>query len=246
MYREITLPRQAELRTAGAGTERYHAVWVVVPAFNERPLIGETCRQLLLECANVVVVDDGSDDGTGTEARAAGAVVIRHALNLGQGAALQTGIDYCLSKGAPFVCTFDADGQHATSSIRDMFAALTETGADIAIGSRFAGVASNMPWGRRLLLKGAVAFTRIHSGLDVSDTHNGLRLMTAYAAERIQIEQPRMAHASEILRKIAKRGLSAVEVPTKIVYTGYSLQKGQSTFSAVKILIDLFYDAWAR
>ena len=97
------------------------------------------------------------------------------------------------------------------------------------------------PPSRRLLLKAALLFTKAHARLSVTDTHNGLRLFTRHAAELITIEQPGMAHASEILQKLGAAKLKFVEVPVKIDYTAYSRKKGQSGFDSVKILLDLIY-----
>jgi glycosyltransferase involved in cell wall biosynthesis len=192
----------------------------------------------------VVVVDDGSHDSTGERAAAAGAVVVRHCVNLGQGAALQTGIAFALGRGARYVCTFDADGQHDPATIAQMRAALEGGGAQVALGSRFTGKSIGMPPVRRAFLRCAVVVTRLMTRLPVSDTHNGLRLFTRAAAERIRIRQLGMAHASEILAEIAAHRLPFVEVPTTIVYTEYSKRKGQSLFNSVKIMLDLMYHAW--
>jgi glycosyltransferase involved in cell wall biosynthesis len=160
---------------------------------------------------------------------------------LGQGAALQTGIDYALAHGAGFVCTFDADGQHSPQAITDLLEGLDRSGAEIALGSRFLEMGASVPPLRRTLLRAALLFTRLHARVDVTDTHNGLRALTRRAAEAIRIEQPQMAHASEILQKIGIQKLAFVEVPVQIDYTGYSRKKGQSGFDSVKILLDLLY-----
>jgi polyprenyl-phospho-N-acetylgalactosaminyl synthase len=188
----------------------------------------------------VVVVDDGSSDATADQARAGGAVVIRHPFNLGQGAALQTGIDYALAHAAEFIVTFDADGQHRLSDISRLVEALVQERADFALGSRFLGQAPNLPPLRRLVLRAATAFTRLTTGLQMTDTHNGLRAMTRRGAAAIRLQQNRMAHASEWLSQIAASGLRYVERPVTIEYTAYSLAKGQTIADAVLILLDLF------
>jgi glycosyltransferase involved in cell wall biosynthesis len=188
----------------------------------------------------VVLVDDGSPDTTADIARAAGATVIEHPFNLGQGAALQTGIEYGLTQGAAFIVTFDADGQHRVSEISRLTAALVEERADFALGSRFLGHAPNLPPLRRLMLRAATLFTRLATGLQVTDTHNGLRAMTRRGAAAIRLRQNRMAHASEFLSQIGASGLHYVERPVTIEYTAYSLAKGQNMRDAVLILLDLF------
>jgi polyprenyl-phospho-N-acetylgalactosaminyl synthase len=215
-------------------------MYVVIPAYNEGPVISRVVSEVKRAGYAVVVVDDGSSDATAEEARAAGAGVITHPFNLGQGAALQTGIDYAVAERAEVIVTFDADGQHRVSDIARLAEALVEERADFALGSRFLGQAPNLPPLRRLLLHAATAFTRLTTGLQVTDTHNGLRAMTRRAAAAIRLRQNRMAHASELLSQIAASGLRYVERPVTIEYTAYSLAKGQSLGDAVLILLDLF------
>jgi len=215
-------------------------MYVVIPAYNEGPVVSRVVSEVKRAGYAVVVVDDGSSDATAEEARAAGARVITHPFNLGQGAALQTGIDYAVAQGAEVIVTFDADGQHRVSDIARLAEALVQERADFALGSRFLGQAPNLPPLRRLLLRAATAFTRLTTGMQVTDTHNGLRAMTRRAAAAIRLRQNRMAHASELLSQIAASGLRYVERPVTIEYTAYSLAKGQSLSDAVLILLDLF------
>ena len=214
-------------------------VWVVIAAYNEARVIARVIADIRRRDYQIVVVDDGSADATGKIAAQAGAVVIRHPVNLGQGAALQTGLQYALGEGADFVVTFDADGQHRADDIAGLLAALTATDADFALGSRFLGSSIALPPARRLLLKAATLFTRVTSGLHVTDTHNGLRAMTRRGASRIALRQNRMAHASELLEQIARSGLPYVEVPVTIEYSAYSLAKGQKLSDSLSILVDL-------
>jgi glycosyltransferase involved in cell wall biosynthesis len=214
-------------------------IWVVIAAYNEASVIARVVGDVAGRGYHVVVVDDGSSDGTAERASAAAAVV-RHPINLGQGAALQTGVDYALRQGAEVVVTFDADGQHRAADIERLVAALRDARADFALGSRFLGHAVALSMARRLLLRAATVFTRLTTGLHLTDTHNGLRAMTRRGAEKIRLRQNRMAHASEILAQIAASGLPYVEVPVRIEYTAYSLAKGQRLGDALAILFDLF------
>ena len=216
------------------------SLWVVIAAYNEATVIAGVIAGVRAAGYPVVVVDDGSADGTADAAEAAGAVVVRHPINLGQGAGLQTGIDYALSAGAETIVTFDADGQHRVEDIAVLAAALVERNVDYALGSRFLGHTLNQPLARRITLKLAILFTRLTVGLRVTDTHNGLRAMTRRGAERIKLRQNRMAHASEILHQIAESRLTYVEVPVTIEYSAYSLAKGQKLSDALTILLDLF------
>lgn len=213
-------------------------VYIVVPAYNEGSAVYDVVRELRSQYANVVVVDDGSHDATSAEARRGGAIVLRHVLNRGQGAAIQTGIDFSVRSGADVVVTFDADGQHRVEDIERLVNALDKDNAEIAIGSRFLELQSNVPALRRLMLRIATRFMRITSGVALTDAHNGLRAMRRSAAERIHLTIDGMAHASEIVDQIYRLHLRVTEVPVVIHYSEYSLRKGQSSLAAFRIAFD--------
>lgn len=215
-------------------------VWIVIPAYNEGAVLGEVLKSVMRVYPNVVLVDDESADQTALIAKHAGAHVVRHPVNLGQGAALQTGFEYALAAGASHIVTFDADGQHDIADVGVMLERLQGSGADLALGSRFMGATIGMKRSRRWLLRAATAFTVATTGLKLSDCHNGLRVLTAHAARKLALRQNRMAHASEILGNIRRSGLSFIEVPVTISYTEYSRHKGQSFGDAFTICRDLF------
>jgi glycosyltransferase involved in cell wall biosynthesis len=221
-------------------------LWVVIAAMNEAGRVGPVLDELVPAVPHVVVVDDGSTDLTADEVLMRPAWLLRHPANLGQGAALQTGITYALSRGATHVVTFDADGQHAAADIRALVEALNEQGTDYALGSRFLGHAENMPVTRKLLLRLAIVFTRMLSGVSLSDTHNGIRAMTRRGAERIKITFNRMEHASEIIDQIAASGLKYVEVPVHVRYTADTLLKGQRGSAALGLGIRLLLNKVTR
>jgi len=214
-------------------------VWVVIAAYNEASVIARVVADVRRRGFSTVLVDAASTDATAAVAERAGAVMVRHPVNLGQGAALQTGIEFALYKGSDVIVTFDGDGQHRAADIAGLVDALEQHGVDYVLGSRFLGGAVNLPTARRLLLKAATRFTRIISGLSLTDTHNGLRAMTRRGASAIRLRHNRMAHASEILSQIAASGLKYVEVPVTIEYSAYSLAKGQKLGDALSILVDL-------
>jgi glycosyltransferase involved in cell wall biosynthesis len=214
---------------------RRRHIWVVIAAYNEVGVIARVVVEVRRCGYTVLLVDDGSTDATAATAEKAGAVVIRHPVNLGQGAALQTGIEYALREGADVIVTFDADGQHRVANIDVM----AKHNVDFVFGSRVLGGAINIPSTRRLLLKAATWFTRITSGLSVTDTHNGLRAMTQRGAGAIRLRQNRMAHASEFLNQVSASKLKYIEVPVTIEYSAYSLAKGQKLGNSLSILVDL-------
>ncbi len=221
-------------------------VLIAIPALNEERSIGSVVNEVRLQGFECLVIDDGSLDQTGAVARRAGATVIRHLITLGQGAALQTAIDWALANGADVVVTFDADGQHHATDIPLLLDALSCNDADFALGSRFLGATVNLPRTRRLLLLAAVWFTRLATGMHVTDTHNGLRAMTRRGAQVIHLRQDTMAHASEILHQIARSRLCWVEVPVTIDYSDYTLEKGQKSVGFVAILVDLLMSGLQR
>lgn len=215
-------------------------VWLIMPAFNEGAVISKTVTDVTRHFPNVAVIDDCSGDDTALHASAAGAIVLRHAINLGQGAALQTGIDFAIAKGASAIVTFDSDGQHNVHDALRMVGALQSTNVDVVLGSRFLGDAEGVTATKRLFLKMAVLFTRLSTGLALTDTHNGLRVFGSRAIAGIRIQQNRMAHASELLETIARLHLTYIELPVTITYTKYSVAKGQRMSGAANILFDLF------
>jgi glycosyltransferase involved in cell wall biosynthesis len=215
--------------------------WVVIAAFNEAKVIRSVVAEVVAGGWSVVVVDDGSRDATTTEARMPGAIVVRHRVNLGQGAALQTGIDYALRRGAEIIVTFDADGQHDAADIPLLVAALADH--DIALGSRFLGRVEGASQSRMAMLRAATKVSNSLSGIKLTDSHCGFRAFRASAAPALRITQDRMAHASELLRKIKTSGLRLVEVPVTIKYTEHSKSKGQGGIQAVRILFDYFFRA---
>ena len=213
--------------------------WVIVPAYNEEACISSTIHSILHYMPNVVVVDDCSCDATSHVSLDAGVHVLRHPINLGQGAALQTGFDYALRNGAKYIVSFDADGQHKAEEIVPMLQALISNNVEVALGSRFLGKTLNIPQSRRRLLKLAILFTRLTSGGNFTDVHNGFRIMTRSFLTKFRFKQDRMAHASEILTYIAKQDIPYMEFPVTIAYTAYSVEKGQRNSHLIKVLLEL-------
>lgn len=217
--------------------------WLIVPLFNESTVVGDVIRGARETFSKIVCVDDGSSDDSAAVARAAGAVVVNHPVNLGQGAALQTGLTYALGDpAASYFVTFDSDGQHRTEDAARMVQRLRTEDLDVVLGSRFLDTPIEAGLLKRLVLKAAVLFERITTGLRVTDTHNGLRAFSRQGASAIRIQQNRMAHGSEILQEISRKRLRYSEEPVHIIYTDYSRAKGQSLWNSVNILNELFLD----
>jgi glycosyltransferase involved in cell wall biosynthesis len=215
-------------------------VWLVVPLYNEARVIGDVVRTARAVFPHVVCVDDGSADDSAAQAAAAGAVVVRHPVNLGQGAALQTGFEYALSvPGMRWAVTFDADGQHQVQDVVAMLDKARAEDLDVVFGSRFLDERTDAGPLMRLVLRLASAYTNLTTHTRLTDAHNGLRVMSRDVVSRLQITQNRMAHASELVQQIGAMDVRYAESPTHILYTDYSRAKGQSLWNAVNILVEL-------
>lgn len=218
-------------------------VAVVVSAYNESAVIAGVLREILALGHQVVVVDDGSRDATHAICAQLPVNLLRHPINLGAGAAFQTGIEYALTlPGVEAIVSMDGDGQHLASQIAALAAPVLAGEVEVALGSRFLGVASErMPASKRVLLRLAGLFTRWTTGLTVSDPHNGMRAISRRAAATINLQQNGYAFCSEIIHWLGRSGLSWREVPIKVRYTDYSMGKGQSIWNMFNILYDLIF-----
>ncbi|WP_298182506.1 glycosyltransferase family 2 protein [Saccharomonospora sp.] len=218
----------------------YEDVWVVIPVYNEGQVIADVVEHVLETFPNVVCVDDGSGDDSADKIAGTGAHLVRHPINLGQGAALQTGLSYALARsGAEYFVTFDADGQHQVSDAERMIEVARAGDADAVLGSRFLEKSGQVPWLKRVALRTAVALSPNVRKLRLTDAHNGLRVLTRSVAERMRISMNGMAHASEIVTFLAQNNIRVREIPVRILYTDYSKSKGQSLVNGVNILFDL-------
>jgi glycosyltransferase involved in cell wall biosynthesis len=218
----------------------YQDVWIVVPAFNEASVIGDVIADISSTFEHVVCVDDGSRDDTAAVALRAGAHVVRHPVNLGQGAAIQTGVEYARAQpGARIFATFDADGQHRVKDVAAMTDRLATGDVDIVIGTRFAGQpATQVPAVKRLVLRAAAFLSPSIRKLGLTDAHNGLRVFNRTVADGLNITMNGMSHASEIITLIIENKWRVAEEPIEILYTDYSLSKGQPLLNGVNIIFD--------
>ena len=216
------------------------STWVVIPAYNDEGELENVIASLEPHGYSIVVVDDGSRSKVVDSLRSRRVNVCRHVINLGQGAALQTGIDFALLQGACYIVTFDADGQHCSEDIPRLIEPIASGRYDVALGSRFmrGGRVENIPKSKLVILRCAILLTRLVVGLPLSDIHNGLRALTAKAARRIRITQDGMSHATQILLEIASQRIRYIEVPVTIRYTEYSIRKGQAISNAFNIIWD--------
>jgi glycosyltransferase involved in cell wall biosynthesis len=216
-------------------------VWIVVPAFNEAGVIGDVITDLRSVFSHVVCVDDGSDDGTGDFARRAGAHLVRHPVNLGQGAAIQTGVEYARRQpGAQVFATFDADGQHRVKDLVTMIDRLGAGDVDVVIGTRFGPGVSRPPLLKRVVLQTATKLSPRGRSLGLTDTNNGLRVFNKTVADALDITMSGMSHATEFIMLIAENRWRVAEEPVEVLYTEYSQSKGQPLLNGVNIIFDGF------
>ena len=217
------------------------SIFVVVPCYNESRVIGVTLESLVSRGYSVVAVDDGSTDASWDVITRLPVHALRHPLNLGQGAALQTGMTHALRHGAEVVVHFDADGQHSVDQIDSLVQPILDGEADVVLGSRFLRECDRqlIPPAKALVLRIGIVVSGLASGLWLHDTHNGFRVLSRRAASRIYLTEPGYAHATEIISQMRRAGLRCVEKPTTIRYSEYSIRKGQPILNFVNIVIDL-------
>ena len=216
-------------------------VVVVIPAYNEGEQLQVTLTELCSTPYTLVLVDDGSTDQTGEIVRHYPVHYVRHPVNLGQGAALETGTRYAVHLKADAVIHFDADGQHPVDEIPALLDPILRGEADVVLGSRFLGSQgiAAVPPSKRILLRAARLVSALFTGVWLTDTHNGFRALSRKAALSISLRESGFAHATEILEEIRRHGLRYCEIPVTIRYTEYSRRKGQKLRNSLNILFDL-------
>lgn len=214
-------------------------VVIVIPAYNEEKTIGRVISGLFEHgYRTVVVIDDGSTDTTSECARAVGALVFRHSINRGQGAALETGNEVARHMGAEYVVHFDGDGQFNPGDIASALALARQEEIDVVLGSRFLDSRSELPWSKRfIILPLARCINKILTGVQLTDSHNGFRVLSKKALSLLRITHDRMAHNSEIVAQLRTHRLVFKEIPVEVSYTRY----GQGVRGGFKILYDWFF-----
>lgn len=225
----------------------FSEVAIIIPVYNEAQVIGDVIKNVRKHFQNIICIDDGSIDTSADIIEKAGGILIKHPLNLGQGAAIQTGIEYALlNEGTKYFVTYDADGQHKLEDVLSMLDTIDKKNIDIVLGSRFLGTAENITWLKGLILRTAVVFSNRTSGIKLTDAHNGLRVFNRKVATLLEISMSDYSHASEIIDRIATYKFSYAEVPVTIMYTDYSRKKGQSILNAVNIGFDMILNRVTR
>ena len=220
----------------------FRDTWLVIPCYNEGTVIQDVIENARKTFPNIVAVNDGSADDSAARIHAGGAHLVNHPVNLGQGASIQTGVEYARSQpGARYFVTFDADGQHQVKDVVRMIGRLREEPVDIIVGTRFGrprAADDQVPLIKRIVLKTVVLLSPTTRKLGLSDAHNGLRVFNRKVADQMNIRMNGMSHASEIVSMIADNEWRVSEEPVDILYTEYSMSKGQSLINGMNILAD--------
>ena len=211
-------------------------IFIIIPAFNEEKNIAQVIKNLLEHNYQIVVVDDCSTDNTFEILKQFPITVLKHEINRGQGAALQTGTDFALKNNAEIIVHFDADGQYLVNEIQQTLVSLLNNEVDIILGSRFLQKNKKMPFAKRKIIHPVSrVINRLITGIKLTDAHCGYRVLSNKAGQKIKIFQDRMSHNTEIISQIKKNNLRFKEVPVTVIYNEF----GQGVGSGFKILKEI-------
>ncbi len=208
----------------------------VIPAYNEAANISRVINKVKPFVSEIIVIDDASQDNTSQVAKKEEVVVLRHIVNRGQGAALRTGTNLALARGADIIVHFDADDQFQATDIPQMVAPIISKEADAVLGSRFLTKDTKLPKMKRyFIMPLARLINRWFFNIRLTDPQSGFRALSRKSAEKLTIDNDGMAHCSEILYKLFKNQNRLQEVPITVVYHEY----GQKFSGGLKIIKDL-------
>ena len=224
-------------------------VFAVIPAYEEAVRLPSVLDAIIPLVEGVVVVDDGSLDGTAESAKRPGVHVLRHVFNRGQGASLRTGTKAALELGADIIVHLDADGQHDPAPMHTLIEPILRGEVDIVLGSRFLGMQpEGVPLVRCALHIGIRQFNRWVLAIPptLTDPQSGFRVLSAEAARALVFHQDRMAHASELLRLITRSSFRWKEMPIHVRYSSDTLAKGQKTTDAFRVAWQLVLGMFHR
>lgn len=219
---------------------KFKNIYVLVPAFNEQKVIKDIINNLLKNFSNVIVINDGSNDKTLEIIKDLDIKILSHEINLGVGAAVQTGFDYVSNiPDAKAVITFDADGQHLVDDAVSMAKEISICEEGIIFGTRFPEHSRNIPKVKRIVLKLIAKITDLVTGVTLSDAHNGLKAYKVSTIKDLKLQFSSYSYESELITQVAKKKIDYKEMSTDIKYTSYSIKKGQKLLNGLLIIEDL-------
>ncbi len=245
LIRELAIENSSKKRIKGKEV-------FIIPSYNEWEVIKTTIKNILDNgYKNILVINDWSRDNSREILENFGdqITVLTHYKNRWQWAALETGFEYVRRYGdIEYVITFDADGQHSLSDLKEFEKIMKEhKKIDVLLWSRFMWKKKiGVPFTRKIILKLGVIFTYFISNINLTDTHNGYRVIRKNALEKIRITQDGMTHASEIIDIISTEKIVYKEVPVHIIYTEYSLAKWQSSWNAISIALRIIWSKFFK
>lgn len=217
---------------------------IVIPVYNESQVVKNVIESLKIKRPKdiIIAVNDGSSDNSLDVLLSIKRIyTLSHDVNLGQGAALQTGIAMARKLDCKYVVTFDSDGQHSSDDIQPFFDDIESKNLDIIMGSRFLdGSTSNVSTFKKYFLKLSTIFTYIVSGIKLSDSHNGFRIINIRNNPKFELRHNGMSHASEVIDLVKSLNMQYAEKPCTIIYSDYSKAKGQSIWNSINIVLEIF------
>jgi len=217
---------------------------VIIPAFNEAKNIAQVIDNLKKNnFENIIVINDNSSDETESIALKKNVTVLNHKINLGMGAATQTGIEFALKKKFQFFLTIDADGQQSVVDLKKILISLQKY--NCVIGSRFLQK-NKIPFFRRIANKIANILTGCFFGVWVTDSQSGLRGFTRKVAKKLNLYGGGFEFCSDFIREVNALNFKIHEVPISVVYTKTLLKKGQHFAEGLKTFGKLFLKAITR
>lgn len=245
--KQTEIIREVSIRDAEWNLWKADTVFII-PAYGEKDTPIKVIGDVLSKNYAVILIDDGKNwdliEKLHTKYKWKPIVTIKHIVNLGQWWWLETWAEYVRKfwKNIKYVVHFDADWQHRLEDLKQFQKAFEEdSDLEIALWSRFLWSTVNMPKSKKITLKLWILFTRIFSWINLTDTHNGYRMMKKGTLDKIHITMNRMEHASEILDIIKHKKIKYKEVPITVIYSEYSMAKWQKISNAFKIVKNLIY-----
>ncbi len=224
-----------------SATMKIEDVYVIIPAKNEVNYIATLLLKLKeTGFRHLIVVNDSSTDETKAKAESVeGVIVLDHIINLGPGAATQTGIAYAVSKNAHYIATIDADMQHDPTDLLSLLSALEQEKADLVIGSRFKQQ-NDIPTSRVFFNKVGNLISYFFTGVYLSDSQSGLKVISGNLAKTMNLNYDGFEFCMEIIKHAHSKKSTIIERPISVLYTTETLKKGQGLISGINMLTRLF------
>ena len=220
---------------------------IIIPAYNESSSIGRILKRLSqLNLYMIIVVDDGSKKSLESICYKYNVTYIKHMINRGQGAAIQTGLEYLKDISFDVIVFMDADGQHQLKDISNLINPILIDKYDCALGSRFLDKKNKVPLYKVMILKIGKLLSFLLYQLELTDTHCGFIAFSKGASKKIYISEDRYAYYGQLLYLIHKYKLLYLEVGVHVLYTKYSKYKGQSSLNSFSVGFKMIFNKFVK